>query len=144
MANRLINDDLGFKPHIEGTRIKVQQIAEYHGRFGWDAKKIASSFNLTHEQVDAALAYYHDHKDEIDAAIKASKELVADLTPGVPYGGDSDLMLLMTPQEVAQEYPISVEAVYQAIRRKRLAARQSGKTWLLRRRDAEQLWGHKR
>lgn len=144
MENKLINDDPGFKPHIEGTRIKVQQIVEYHERYGWSSEKIATSFHLTVEQVDAALAYYAEHKAEIDSAIKASKDLVADLTPGVPYGGDSTLLSVMTPQEVAEQYPISVEAVYQAIRRQRLPARQSGKAWLLLRHDAERLWGHKR
>src|SRR5574341_1954422 len=47
----------------------------------------------------------------------------------------------VTVREIAQDYGLSTDAVYQAIRRKRLPAQRSGATWLIRRRDAESLWG---
>jgi excisionase family DNA binding protein len=50
----------------------------------------------------------------------------------------------VTVREIAQDYGLSTDAVYQAIRRKRLPAQRSGATWLIRRRDAEALWGQRR
>ncbi len=47
----------------------------------------------------------------------------------------------VTVREIAEDYSLSTDAVYQAIRRKRLPAQRSGATWLIRRRDAEALWG---
>jgi excisionase family DNA binding protein len=47
----------------------------------------------------------------------------------------------VTVKEIAGDYGLSTDAVYQAIRRKRLPAERSGATWLIRRRDAESLWG---
>ncbi len=47
----------------------------------------------------------------------------------------------VTVREIAQDYGLSTDAVYQAIRRERLPARRSGATWLINRRDAEALWG---
>lgn len=143
MIASLINTDPGFRPHVEGTRIDVQQIAEHHVHFGWPAEKIAESFRLTLAQVHAALTYYYQHRDEIEQSIAEDREKIKEIDSlyGVP---DNVLLLVMTPQEIAQHYPISVDAVYQAIRHQRLTARQSGKTWLVLRRDAERLWGHKR
>jgi excisionase family DNA binding protein len=145
MTSDLINENPGFKPYIEGTRLDVQFIVEYHEHFKWPAEKIAYAFRLTLAQVHAALSYYHEHKEAIDRAIAEDAEKDADLIPGVPYYGSTEsvLMLVMTPQEVSEQYGISVEAVYQAIRRKRLPARQSGKTWLVLRSGAERLWGHR-
>jgi excisionase family DNA binding protein len=67
------------------------------------------------------------------------------------YGSDATLLLpinmtdpldaSVTVREIAQDYGLSTDAVYQAIRRKRLPAQRSGATWLIRRRDAESLWG---
>lgn len=142
MENTHINTEAGFRPTIEGTRITVQHVAEYHG-FGWDVSRIAEGFRLSPAQVHAALAYYYDHKQEIDEAIREDREKDADL-PNLADMPEGLLALVVTPQEIAEEYPISVGAVYQAIRRDKLPARQSGKTWLVLRRDAERLWGHRR
>jgi uncharacterized protein (DUF433 family) len=136
-----INTEKGFKPTIEGTRITVQQVAEYHRIRGWDAEAIARAFRLAPAQVYAALAYYYDHQAEIDAAITSDSETAQQLPSLWDVFSENALAQVMTAQEVAEEYPISVNAVYQAIRRKKLEARQSGKTWLILRRDAEKLWG---
>jgi excisionase family DNA binding protein len=141
MGNARINDDPGYRPYIEGTRITVQHVVEYHRIFGWEPSRIAESFRLTLAQIHAALTYYYEHQAEIDASLAADRAADHDLPNPLNEGL---LMLVMTPQEIAEQYPISVDAVYQAIRRERLPARQSGKTWLILRRDAERLWGHKR
>ncbi len=64
-------DVLGGKP-----RIAVQQVVIWHEQGGMSRAQIASEFDLTSEEVDAALAYYRNHRDEIDAALRADDEYV--------------------------------------------------------------------
>jgi uncharacterized protein (DUF433 family) len=59
-------DTLGGKPRIAGRRIAVADIAVWHERMGWSADRICDEFDLTLAEVHAALAYYFDHKTEID------------------------------------------------------------------------------
>ena len=51
------------------------------------------------------------------------------------------LAAVMTAAEAVERYNLSPTAVRAAIRRGSIAARQSGKTWLITRREAEALWG---
>jgi uncharacterized protein (DUF433 family) len=60
----------GGKPRIAGHRITVQNVAIWHERMRWSADKIASEYNLTLSDVYAALAYYFDHREEIDKNIR--------------------------------------------------------------------------
>jgi uncharacterized protein (DUF433 family) len=133
----------GDKPRIAGQRIKVQHIAEYYDRYKWSVERIAGQFHLTLGQVHAALSYYYDHKSEIDLDIEADLEPIEGAISGQDLL-DGTLKLVMTPSEVAEEYPITEAAVYQAIRRGKLPSRKSGNALLVRRSDAEELWGHKR
>jgi uncharacterized protein (DUF433 family) len=65
----------GGKPRIAGHRIKVSQVAVWHERQGQSAAEIVAGYpGLTLADVYAALAYYHDHRDEIDAEIRAGEE----------------------------------------------------------------------
>ena len=65
----------GGKPRIAGHRITVKHVIIDHQRGGMSPDEIASSDpGITLADVDAALAYYHDHRDEIDADIKADDE----------------------------------------------------------------------
>ncbi len=127
------------KPYLEGRRITVEQIALHYARFGWEVERITDAFQLTLGQVHAALAYYYDHQSEIDTSMQTTD---SDL-PDVESVLDGTLKIVMTPQEIAEEFPITDQAVYQAIRRGKLRARKSGATWLILRRDAESLWGEK-
>jgi excisionase family DNA binding protein len=54
-----------------------------------------------------------------------------------------DLRDVMTVQEVANEYGITRDTVHKAIQDGKLPARQSAKTWLIRREDAETRWKKK-
>lgn len=123
------------KPYIEGRRITVQHVVEYYTHFGWPIDKIAAEFELSLSQIHSALAYYYAHQSEIDEAIARYGENTSHL-PHV-----DSLQLIMTPQEIADTFGITSDAVYQAVRRGRLAARKSGKTLLILRRDAQALWG---
>lgn len=61
-------------PYIAGTGMKVRGIVLNHQIFDWDGRELQENFpHLTHAQVYAALAYYYDHKDAIDAEIDESE-----------------------------------------------------------------------
>jgi uncharacterized protein (DUF433 family) len=75
---------VGGKPRIAGRRITVQQIALWHERLGLSADEIASAYDLTLGDVYAALAYYHDHRPAIDAAMREDEALVEELRRRVP------------------------------------------------------------
>jgi uncharacterized protein (DUF433 family) len=65
----------GGKPRIAGHRITVKHVVLDHQRGGMSPDEIASAYpSLTLGDVYAALAYYHDHRAEIDADIKADDE----------------------------------------------------------------------
>src|SRR5262249_61930595 len=63
------------KPRINGHRITFKHIVLDHQRAGMSPDEIVSAYpSLTLSDVYAALAYYHDHRAEIDADIKADDE----------------------------------------------------------------------
>lgn len=59
----------GGKPRVAGRRITVQNIAIWHERMGMSADEIASGYDLSLAEVHAALAYYFDHRAEIEKSI---------------------------------------------------------------------------
>ena len=62
-----IDGVLGGDAIIEGTRIAVWHIVGYYYKVGMSVEDILAEWNyLTPAQVFSALAYYHDHKEEID------------------------------------------------------------------------------
>jgi uncharacterized protein (DUF433 family) len=75
---------VGGKPRIAGHRITVQNIAIWHERMSISADQIAAEYGLTHAEVYAALAYYYDHRAEIDEAIRADDAFVAELRRCTP------------------------------------------------------------
>jgi len=66
----------GGKPRIAGRRITVENIAIWHERMGKGADEIASEYEVTLADVYAALAYYFDHRSEIDRTIEESAVFV--------------------------------------------------------------------
>jgi len=80
VLDRHITIDQGIchgRPHLAGRRIRVQDIAVWHERLGLSVDEIGADYNLSLAEIYAALSYYFDHKDEIDAAIEADRLLVA-------------------------------------------------------------------
>ena len=65
---------VGGKPRIAGHRITVEDIVVWHEHQGRCAGKIADEYDLTLSDVHAALAYYHDHRSEIDQAMALGRE----------------------------------------------------------------------
>ncbi|MBM3953860.1 MAG: DUF433 domain-containing protein [Planctomycetes bacterium] len=57
-------------PYLEGTRTKVVEIALDSLAHHWDADDIQRQHpHLTMGQIHTALAYYHDHREALDAVI---------------------------------------------------------------------------
>src|SRR6185437_12048121 len=69
----------GGKPRVAGRRITVQDGMVWHERMGISADEIAAEHDLTLADVYAALAYYFDHREDVDRSIKADEEFVAEL-----------------------------------------------------------------
>lgn len=70
----------GGRACIDGTRIRVQDIFVWHELLGQTADEIVSRFpQLTMGAVYAALAYYWDHREEIQSDIQADDDLVTRL-----------------------------------------------------------------
>ncbi len=70
----------GGQPCIAGTRIRVQDVFVWHELQGQSADQIVSRFpQFTMADVYAALAYYWDHRDEIQREMQAESDLVTRL-----------------------------------------------------------------
>lgn len=75
----------GGKPVIVGTRIKVTQVAIEYERLGWTADQIIDAHpHLTLAQVHDALSYYYDNQVEMDAAILADEQFIAQIRQQYP------------------------------------------------------------
>jgi uncharacterized protein (DUF433 family) len=59
------------KPRLSGTRITVADVAIMHLRLGQSLAEIAGEYELSLAAVHAAMSYYYDHRDEIEAEIAA-------------------------------------------------------------------------
>ncbi len=69
------------KPRIAGTRIAIEDIAVMHLKQGYSLIEIAGKYDLSLASVYGAMAYYYDHRDEIehrtaeeDAKVEALKK----------------------------------------------------------------------
>lgn len=69
----------GGRPRLAGHRITVQDIAIWHERLGRSADEICTDHSLSLAEVHAALAYYFDHRDEIDRQIAGDESFIDDL-----------------------------------------------------------------
>ncbi|MEG5035626.1 DUF433 domain-containing protein [Microcoleus sp. AT3-D2] len=70
----------GGKPRIAGHRIRVQDIVIWHEQMGMSPDEILYHYpSITLSDIYAALAYYHDRRDEIRSAIEAHAEFARQL-----------------------------------------------------------------
>jgi len=81
----------GGRPRIAGHRITVQNIVIWHEWMGRAVDEIATEYELSISDVYAALAYYHDHREEIDKSIKDDDEFVETLRKQTPSKLDKKL-----------------------------------------------------
>ena len=75
---------MGGKPRIAGHRISVQNVVIWHNEMGYSVEKIAEDYNLSLADVYAALAYYHDHKEEVDKSIVEGEKFVEEMKRQYP------------------------------------------------------------
>ena len=54
----------GGTPRISGSRITVFDVLDYH-RHDWHPSDIARLFHLTTRQIEVAIEYIEEHKDEV-------------------------------------------------------------------------------
>jgi uncharacterized protein (DUF433 family) len=70
----------GPKARIAGHRIRGQDVAIWHEKLGMSPDEIVDQYpTITLADVYAALAYYWDHREEIERAIAAEDALVEEL-----------------------------------------------------------------
>ena len=55
---------VGRTPRIAGSRITVYDVLDYH-ILGWHRDEIAGLFDLSSRQVEAAIRYIDEHRDEV-------------------------------------------------------------------------------
>ena len=72
------------KPRIAGTRMPVATIAQLHLEMGETLEKIAAEYHLSPAAVYAAIAYYYDHKKEIDRHTAESRAWVEKMRQNTP------------------------------------------------------------
>ena len=78
---------LGGKPRIAGHRIRVMDIVVWHEKRGLSPDEILEVYpSLTLGDVHASLAYYFDHREEIEAEFEREGETVARLKARYPSG----------------------------------------------------------
>ena len=74
----------GGKPCIAGHRITVQDIVIWNQRLGRNIDEICADYGLGLADVHAALAYYFDHRDDIDRSIRDSDAFTEALRQTMP------------------------------------------------------------
>jgi len=73
----------GQRAFIVGTRVRVQDIVADHERHGMSPEQIARDYpHVSQAQVHAALAYYFDHRDEIQRQMLEDERYVDSLNAG--------------------------------------------------------------
>ncbi len=77
-------DIAGGKPRITGHRITVRDIVIWHERLGKSVDEIASDYGLTLADVHAALAYYFDHRADIDKDMADGQAFAESLRHATP------------------------------------------------------------
>ena len=65
--------------HIAGHRIAVSDVAIWVNFHHLSPSEIAERFHLSLGEVYAALAYYYDHKEEIDRSIAETDRQAAEM-----------------------------------------------------------------
>jgi uncharacterized protein (DUF433 family) len=66
----------GGKPTIAGTRIGVHHVISYLNVYGGDLERVHAEAleHLSMGELQAAVAWYHDHRDEIDGILQERAE----------------------------------------------------------------------
>ena len=68
--------DRGRGPEIAGTRITVYDIIDYY-EAGWHRDLIADQFDLSSRQVEVAIRYIEEHREDVMAAYQKIMERIS-------------------------------------------------------------------
>jgi uncharacterized protein (DUF433 family) len=80
----------GGRPCIAGTGLRVTDVVMAHLFHQRTPSELASDYDISMAQVHAALAYYYEHKEELDADIRQQIDKARELKEkGVGGGGTS-------------------------------------------------------
>lgn len=75
----------GGRACIAGHRIRVMDIVVWHERRGYTPEEIVDMFpGITFADVHAAMAYYFDHREEIEADLRQEAETAESLRARFP------------------------------------------------------------
>ncbi len=74
----------GGRPRIAKHRITVENLVIWHERMGQNADEIAADYDLTLAEVYAAIAYYYDHRIEVDKSIRAGEAYANAMRVSIP------------------------------------------------------------
>jgi uncharacterized protein (DUF433 family) len=75
----------GGRACVAGSRVRVMDVVGLHERSGLSPDEIVDQFpSITLADVYAALAYYFDHKDEIDGDFRDAREIADRLRAQFP------------------------------------------------------------
>ncbi len=70
----------GGRPRIDGHRITVEDVAIWRERMGMSPDEIVSAYpSISLSDVHAALAYYYENRERIDAEIQAGEAFAAEM-----------------------------------------------------------------
>ena len=67
------------QPRIIGTRMPVAAIAEMYLEMGQSLEAIADKYDLSLAAVHGAMAYYYDHREEIDLHSLETEKIVEEM-----------------------------------------------------------------
>lgn len=68
---------LGGKQCIAGRRVSVEHVVVWHLRESQPIEEIARKYDLSPASIHAAIAYYYDHRDQLDRKMAADDALIA-------------------------------------------------------------------
>lgn len=77
-------DVCGGKPCIAGRRIRVIDVATWYEQMKMSIEEIAREFDLAPQEIHAALAYYYEHHDEIEARQAQDDEFIEEMKRQYP------------------------------------------------------------
>jgi uncharacterized protein (DUF433 family) len=66
----------GGDPVISGHHLRVMDVVVWHEMQGYSAEEVAGMFAITLAEVHSALAYYFDHREEIEAEIRRDEKVL--------------------------------------------------------------------
>ena len=74
----------GGRPFIDGTGITIDHIVREREAARWSVEEIAEAHDLSLAQVYAALAYYWDHKQELDRRMAEDEAFIEEMKQAYP------------------------------------------------------------